>query len=62
MVGTTSYDFTQMQDMNNMELYRLPVGAKQLDLVGNITSKCTIQKIHVKKGQKKATRQEPARM
>ncbi|KAG0050125.1 hypothetical protein BGZ83_005084 [Gryganskiella cystojenkinii] len=62
MVGTTSYDFSQMQDINNMELYRLPAGTKQLDLVGNITSKCTIQKIHVKKGQKKATRQEPVRV
>ncbi|KAG0219269.1 hypothetical protein BGX33_003815 [Mortierella sp. NVP41] len=43
------------------EVYKLPAGTKQLDLVGNITAKCTVQKTHVKQGQKKATRHEHPR-
>ncbi|KAK3826723.1 MAG: hypothetical protein J3R72DRAFT_457612 [Linnemannia gamsii] len=61
LVGNTPYDFNHMPGISNMEVYKLPAGTKQLDLVGNITSKCTIQRTHAKQGQKKATRHEPTR-
>ncbi|KAF9902523.1 hypothetical protein EC991_004815 [Linnemannia zychae] len=61
LVGNTPYDFNHMPGINNIEVYKLPAGSKQLDLVGNITSKCTIQRTHAKQGQKKATKHEPTR-
>ncbi|KAF9111257.1 hypothetical protein BGX27_005172 [Mortierella sp. AM989] len=61
LVGGTPYDFTQMSGINNMEVYKLQSGSKQLDLVGDISAKCTIQRTHAKKGQKKATKHEPVR-
>ncbi|KAG0275137.1 hypothetical protein BGZ95_009141 [Linnemannia exigua] len=61
LVGNTPYDFTHMPGINNMEVYKRPAGTKQLDLVGNITSKCTIQRTHSKQGQKKAIKHEPTR-
>ncbi|KAF9187042.1 hypothetical protein BGZ51_001563 [Haplosporangium sp. Z 767] len=61
LVGSNAYDFTQMPGINNIEVYKLTAGTKQLDLVGDITSRCTIQRTHAKKGQKKATRHEPLR-
>ncbi|KAG0038187.1 hypothetical protein BGZ82_000868 [Podila clonocystis] len=45
-----------------MELYKLSPGSKQLDLVGDIKAKCTIQRTLAKKGAlKKATNYEPVR-
>ncbi|KAK3829172.1 MAG: hypothetical protein J3Q66DRAFT_324535 [Benniella sp.] len=61
LIGGTPYDFTQMPGISNIEVYRLPSGSRQLDLVGNITSKCTIQKTHAKKGEKKPTKIEHIR-
>ncbi|KAF9126764.1 hypothetical protein BGW39_006362 [Mortierella sp. 14UC] len=61
LVGNTPYDFNHMPGINNIEVYKLPAGSKQLDLVGNITSKCAIQRTHAKQGQKKATKHEPIR-
>ncbi|KAI7823769.1 hypothetical protein BC939DRAFT_450770 [Gamsiella multidivaricata] len=61
LIGESSYDFTHMPGISNIEVYKLPSGTKQLDLVGNITAKCTIQRTHAKKGQKKATKHEPVR-
>ncbi|KAF9346052.1 hypothetical protein BGX34_004225 [Mortierella sp. NVP85] len=61
LIGGTPYDFTQMPGISNIEVYRLPLGSRQLDLVGNITSKCTIQKTHAKKGEKKPTKIEHIR-
>ncbi|KAG0254930.1 hypothetical protein BG011_005419 [Mortierella polycephala] len=61
LVGSNAYDFTQMPGINNIEVYKLAAGTKQLDLVGDITSRCTIQRTHAKKGQKKAIRHEPLR-
>ncbi|KAF9920380.1 hypothetical protein FBU30_009818 [Linnemannia zychae] len=39
LIGNTPYDFTQMSGISNIEVYKLPPGSKQLDLVGNITMK-----------------------
>ncbi|KAF9343027.1 hypothetical protein BGX26_006399, partial [Mortierella sp. AD094] len=61
LVGGTPYDFSQMPGISNIEVYKLQSGSKQLDLVGDISAKCTIQRTHAKKGQKKATRHEPPR-
>ncbi|KAF8943858.1 hypothetical protein BGZ47_004959 [Haplosporangium gracile] len=61
LVGNTPYDFNHMPGINNIEVYKLPPGTKQLDLVGNISAKCTIQRTHAKQGQKKATKHEPAK-
>ncbi|KAG0204155.1 hypothetical protein BGX28_003806 [Mortierella sp. GBA30] len=62
LVGSTSYDFIHAPgNFSDIEVYRLPVGSKQLDLVGNVTSKCTIQRTHTKKAPKKATKHEPLR-
>ncbi|KAF8953304.1 hypothetical protein BGZ46_003237 [Entomortierella lignicola] len=61
LVGGTQYDFTQMSGISNIEVYKLESGSRQLDLVGDISTKCTIQRTHAKKGQKKATKHEPAR-
>ncbi|KAF9278212.1 hypothetical protein BGZ68_008708 [Mortierella alpina] len=61
LVGGTSYDFTHAPGkFSDVEVYRLPVGSKQLDLVGNITAKCMIQRTHTKKVPK-AVKQEPVR-
>ncbi|KAF9964411.1 hypothetical protein BGZ70_006494 [Mortierella alpina] len=61
LVGGTSYDFTHAPGkFSDIEVYRLPVGSKQLDLVGNITSKCIIQRTHTKKVPK-VVKQEPVR-
>ncbi|KAF9950504.1 hypothetical protein BGZ72_007862 [Mortierella alpina] len=61
LVGGTSYDFTHAPGrFSDIEVYRLPVGSKQLDLVGNITSKCMIQRTHTKKVPK-VVKQEPVR-
>ncbi|KAG9322961.1 hypothetical protein KVV02_004337 [Mortierella alpina] len=49
LIGGTSYDFTHAPGkFSDIEVYKLPVGSKQLDLVGNITSKCMIQRTHTK--------------
>ncbi|KAG0012850.1 hypothetical protein BGZ80_011471 [Entomortierella chlamydospora] len=61
LVGETPYDFSQMPGISNIEVYKLQSGSKQLDLVGDISAKCTIQRTHAKKGQKKATKHEPQR-
>ncbi|KAF9971775.1 hypothetical protein BGZ65_010216, partial [Modicella reniformis] len=49
-----------ISNIENIEVYRLPSGSRQLDLVGNITAKCAVQKTHAKKGQKKM-KTEPTR-
>ncbi|KAG0065342.1 hypothetical protein BGZ89_008407 [Linnemannia elongata] len=61
LVGNTPYDFNHMPGINNIEVYKLSPGTQQLDLVGNISAKCTIQRTHAKQGQKKATKHEPTR-
>ncbi|KAG0098536.1 hypothetical protein BGZ93_011214 [Podila epicladia] len=61
LIGSTTYDFTHMGGISNMELYKLAPGFKQLDLVGDIKAKCTIQRTLAKKGAKKATNYEPVR-
>ncbi|KAF9337817.1 hypothetical protein BG006_002537 [Podila minutissima] len=61
LVGSTAFDFTHMGGISNMELYKLAPGFKQLDLVGDIKAKCTIQRTLAKKGAKKATNYEPVR-
>ncbi|KFH70026.1 hypothetical protein MVEG_04829 [Podila verticillata NRRL 6337] len=61
LIGSTAFDFTHMGGISNMELYKLSPGAKQLDLVGDIKAKCTIQRTLAKKGAKKATKHEPVR-
>ncbi|KAF9395220.1 hypothetical protein BGX21_010021 [Mortierella sp. AD011] len=61
LIGETPYDFSQMPGISNIEVYKLQSGSKQLDLVGDINAKCTIQRTHAKKGQKKATKHEPQR-
>ncbi|KAI1318363.1 hypothetical protein EDD11_006701 [Mortierella claussenii] len=61
LVGGVAHDFSHMGGLKDIEVYKMQSGAKQLDLVGDLTAKCAIQRTHVKKGQKKATRHEPAR-
>ncbi|KAG0300446.1 hypothetical protein BGZ98_009176 [Dissophora globulifera] len=50
-----------MLGISNIEVYKLPAGSNQLDLVGEITEKCAIQRTHARRGQKKATKHEPLR-
>ncbi|KAF9305445.1 hypothetical protein BGZ74_010209 [Mortierella antarctica] len=49
-----------MNGISNMELYKLAPGFKQLDLVGDIKAKCTIQRTLAKKGAGKRN-YEPVR-
>ncbi|ORZ10315.1 hypothetical protein BCR41DRAFT_357749 [Lobosporangium transversale] len=64
LVGGTAHDFTHMGQsgpLKDIEVYKMKFGTKQLDLVGDLTAKCAIQRTHVKKVHKKATKHEPVR-
>ncbi|KAF9971900.1 hypothetical protein BGZ73_005051 [Actinomortierella ambigua] len=62
LIGETQYDFTQAPGpYSNVEVYSYSPAAKALSLVGDITAKCTIQRTHARKGQKKGTKYEHAR-
>ncbi|KAF9160437.1 hypothetical protein DFQ26_005519 [Actinomortierella ambigua] len=62
LIGETQYDFTQAPGpFSNVEVYSYAPEANALSLVGDITAKCTIQRTHARKGQKKGTKYEHSR-